>query len=103
MDLRRCELRPDEATPWSRISLASRRRTAFDLLLDRELPDTVADLDAALSAALVGRTENWVGCAARCLQAGPFPRSLPPNPVGIFRCARLSSDYAVNAAVRCPS
>jgi very-short-patch-repair endonuclease len=57
MDLRRCELRPDEATPWSRISLASRRRTAFDLLLDRELPDTVADLDAALSAALVGRTE----------------------------------------------
>ncbi len=37
-------------------------------------------------------TADWVGCAARCLRAGPFPRSLPPNPVGIFRCARLSSD-----------
>lgn len=57
VDLRRCELRADEAAPWSRIGLATRRRTAFDLLLDRELPDAVADLDAALSAALVGRTE----------------------------------------------
>jgi hypothetical protein len=37
-------------------------------------------------------SRNWVGCAARCLRAGHFPCSLPPNPVGIFRCARLSSD-----------
>lgn len=37
-------------------------------------------------------SRDRVGCAARCLRAGPFPRSLPPNPVGIFRCARLSSD-----------
>ncbi len=60
VDLRRCELNADEAAPWSRIGLATRRRTAFDLLLDRELPDAVADLDAALRAALVGRAEMEV-------------------------------------------
>ncbi|MGB6161109.1 MAG: hypothetical protein WBF75_00725 [Pseudonocardiaceae bacterium] len=57
VDLRRCEVRVDEAQPWSRIRLATRCRTAFDLLLDRALPDAVADLDAVLRAALVGRTE----------------------------------------------
>jgi very-short-patch-repair endonuclease len=57
IDLRRCEVRADEAQPWSRIHLATRRRTAFDLLLDRKLPDAVADLDAVLRAALVGRTK----------------------------------------------
>jgi very-short-patch-repair endonuclease len=57
VDLRRCEVRADEAQPWSRIRLATRRRTAFDLLLDRPLPDTVADLDAVLRAGLVGRSE----------------------------------------------
>lgn len=57
VDLRRCEVRADEAQPWSRIRLATRRRTAFDLLLDRPLPDAVADLDAVLGAGLVGRSE----------------------------------------------
>lgn len=57
VDLRRCEVRADEAQPWSRIRLATRRRAAFDLLLDRALPDAVADLDAVLRAGLVGRTE----------------------------------------------
>lgn len=56
-DLRRCEVRADEAQPWSRVRLATRRRTAFDLLLDRALPDVVADLDAVLRAGFVGRTE----------------------------------------------
>lgn len=57
LDVRRCEVRGDEAQPWSRIRLATRRRTTFDLLLDRTLPDGVADLDAMLRADLVGRTE----------------------------------------------
>ena len=57
VDLRRCEVGADEAQPWSQIRLATRRRTAFDLLLDRALPDAVANLDAALRAGLVGRTE----------------------------------------------
>lgn len=57
IDLRRCDVRADEAQPWSRIRIATRRRTAFDLLLDRPLPDAVADLDAALRVALVGKAE----------------------------------------------
>lgn len=57
VDLRRCEVRPDEAQPWSRVRLATPRRSAFDLLLDRALPDAVADLDAVLRAGLVGRAE----------------------------------------------
>jgi hypothetical protein len=60
LDLRRCELRADEAQPWSRIRVATRRRAAFDLLLDRPLSDAVADLDAVMRAALVGRAEMQV-------------------------------------------
>lgn len=65
LDLRRCEVRADEAKPWSRIRLATRRRAAFDLLLDRGLPDAVADLDAVLGAALVGRAELGLYLAGR--------------------------------------
>ncbi|MGH3765243.1 MAG: endonuclease domain-containing protein [Pseudonocardiaceae bacterium] len=57
LDLRRCEVRDDEAEAWSGIRLATRQRMAFDLLLDRPLPDAVPDLDAALRGALVGREE----------------------------------------------
>lgn len=57
LDLRRCEVRDDETETWSGIRLATRRRMAFDLLLDRSLPDAVADLDASLRAALVGQRE----------------------------------------------
>jgi very-short-patch-repair endonuclease len=38
---------------WSGVRLATRQRMAFDLLLDRSLPDAVADLNASLRAALV--------------------------------------------------
>lgn len=65
VDLRRCEVRADEAQPWSRIGLATRRRTAFDLLLDRALPDAVADFDAVLGAGLVGRAEMELFLAGR--------------------------------------
>src|SRR5689334_14923698 len=33
-----------------------------------------------------------MGCAARSRCCGPFPRSLPPNPAGTFRCTGLSGD-----------
>ncbi len=65
LDLRRCEVRDDEAEMWSGIRLATRRRTAFDLLLDRPLPDAVADLDTSLRAALVGREEMQLYLAGR--------------------------------------
>src|SRR3954453_16784779 len=35
---------------------------------------------------------NRMGCAARSRFCEPFPRSLPPNPAGTFRCTGLSSD-----------
>ncbi|MGH3964891.1 MAG: hypothetical protein ACRDRY_16820 [Pseudonocardiaceae bacterium] len=57
LDLRRCDVRDDETEEWSGIRLATRRRMAFDLLLDRSLPDAVADLDASLRAGLVGQRE----------------------------------------------
>lgn len=57
LDLRRCEVRADETETWSGIRLATRRRMAFDLLLDRSLPDAVADLDASPRAGLVGQRE----------------------------------------------
>ncbi|MGH3874835.1 MAG: hypothetical protein ACRDSR_25585 [Pseudonocardiaceae bacterium] len=57
LDLRRCAISDDETETRSGIRLATRQRMAFDLLLDRSLPDAVADLDAALRAALVGREE----------------------------------------------
>lgn len=57
LDLRRCEVRDDETEEWLGIRLASRRRMAFDLLLDRSLPDAVADLDASLRAGLIGQRE----------------------------------------------
>ncbi|MGH3811858.1 MAG: endonuclease domain-containing protein [Pseudonocardiaceae bacterium] len=57
LDLRRCEVRDDETEMWSGIRVATRQRMAFDLLLDRSLPDVVADLDASLRAGLVGQRE----------------------------------------------
>ncbi|MFN2494917.1 MAG: hypothetical protein ABR608_03270 [Pseudonocardiaceae bacterium] len=54
-DIRRTEQRADEAEPWGRIGLATPLRMSLDLLLDRTLPDAVADLDAVLRAGLVDR------------------------------------------------
>ncbi len=52
-DLRRTEIGADDWEPWFDIGLATPLRMALDLLLDRELPDAVADLDAVLRAGLV--------------------------------------------------
>jgi hypothetical protein len=57
LDIRRTEHRGDESQPWGRIGLATPLRMGLDLLLDRSLPDAVADLDAVLRAGLVDRSE----------------------------------------------
>jgi hypothetical protein len=55
---------------------------------------------SGLSIAAVPGSDR-VGCAARsgfmCCELRPFPRSLPPNPAGIFQCTGLSSDCAAFA------
>lgn len=53
LDVRRSDLTAGEYTPWSGIGLATPLRTSLDLLLDRPLPDAVADLDAVLRAGMV--------------------------------------------------
>jgi hypothetical protein len=53
LDVRRSDLTADEMVPWSGIGLATPLRMSLDLLLDRPLPDAVADLDAVLRAGLV--------------------------------------------------
>ncbi len=53
VDVRRCDVAADERRPWSRIGLATPLRMSLDLLLDRSLPDAVADLDTVLRAGLI--------------------------------------------------
>lgn len=57
IDVRRTETRADEREPWGGIGLATPLRMGLDLLLDRTLPDAVADLDMVLRAGLVNRAE----------------------------------------------
>jgi very-short-patch-repair endonuclease len=57
LDIRRTDLRADDADTWHEIGLASSARMGLDLLLDRPLPDAVADLDAVLRAGIVNRAE----------------------------------------------
>lgn len=56
LDIRRCETRPGEREPWRDVGLATPLRMGLDLLLDRSLPEAVADLDAVLRAGLVDRS-----------------------------------------------
>jgi hypothetical protein len=65
LDIRRTELCPGESEPWGAIGLATPLRMGLDLLLDRTLPDAVADLDAVLHAGLVDRVELRRMLAAR--------------------------------------
>ena len=65
LDIRRTELRAGEWQAWGRIRLATPLRMGLDLLLDRPLPEAVADLDAVLRAGLVDRAELNRMLAAR--------------------------------------
>lgn len=56
LDVRRTDLAGTEWTPWHAIGIATPHRMVLDLLLDRELPDAVADLDAVLRAGTVDLT-----------------------------------------------
>lgn len=65
LDVRRTDLETTEWREWHGIGLATPERTALDVLLDRSLPDAVADLDVLLGS----------GLAERCaLQAALAPR-----------------------------
>lgn len=55
--VRRTTIEPGDAERWAYGRLASPERMAIDLLLDRPLPDAVADLDAVLKAGLVDRAQ----------------------------------------------
>lgn len=55
IDVRRTETGADERETWRGTGLATSLRMGMDLLLDRALPDGVADLDAVLRAGLVDR------------------------------------------------
>jgi very-short-patch-repair endonuclease len=55
VDVRRTDVASHEKTQWSRIGLATPLRMSLDLILDRALPDAVADLDAVLRTELIDR------------------------------------------------
>ncbi len=55
IDVRRTAICAGEREPWNEIGIATSLRMGLDLLLDRMLPDGVADLDAVLRAGLVDR------------------------------------------------
>jgi hypothetical protein len=56
-DVRRIKTCAEDREPWGEIGLATPLRMGLDLLLDRTLPDAVANLDAVLRAELVDRVE----------------------------------------------
>lgn len=64
--VRRTVVGPDEWIPWSGVRLATPRRMALDLLLDRPLADAVADLDAVLRGRFVTLPEVRAMVEQRC-------------------------------------
>ena len=57
IDVRRTKTCAEDREPWGEIGLTIPLRMGLDLLLDRTLPDAVANLDAVLRAGLVDRAE----------------------------------------------
>lgn len=95
LDVRRSLVRPGEAIPWSEAAVATPLRTALDLLLDRPLPDAVADLDAVLRAGLValpdvaamvaGRSDKGIVAARSAVElADPRAESRPESRVRVW-------------------
>jgi very-short-patch-repair endonuclease len=93
--VRRTVVRSDEWLAWSGIRLATPQRMALDLLLDRPLPDAVADLDAVLRAQLVTlpemralveqRGDRGIVAARRAVQlADPRAESRPESRVRVW-------------------
>jgi very-short-patch-repair endonuclease len=93
--VRRTVVQSDEWRAWSGIRLATPQRMALDLLLDRPLPDAVADLDAVLRARLVTlsevrslveqRGDRGIVAARRAVQlADPRAESRPESRVRVW-------------------
>ena len=95
LDVRRTDLTAEELTPWSGIGLATPLRTSLDLLLDRTLPDAVADLDTVLRAGLVNlgalqrlvtqRCDRGIVAARRAAElADPRAESRPESRLRVY-------------------
>jgi hypothetical protein len=95
LDVRRSDLIAGEFTPWLGIGLATPLRTSLDLLLDRPLPDAVADLDAVLRAGMVSfhavremvseRSDRGIVTARRAVElADPRAESRPESRVRVY-------------------
>lgn len=95
LNVRRTVVRPHECTPWSEVAVATPLRTTLDLLLDRPLPDAVADLDAVLRAGLValpqvarmieGRSDKGIVLARRAIElADARAESRPESRVRVW-------------------
>lgn len=93
--VRRTVIRPDEWQKWAGLRLATPQRMTLDLLLDRPLPDAVADLDAVLRARLVGlpevramveqRSDRGIVLARRAVElADPRAESRPESRVRVW-------------------
>lgn len=95
LDVRRTFVSANECTPWSEVAVATPLRTTLDLLLDRPLPDAVADLDAVLRAGLVTlpqvsamvgeRSDKGIALARRAVAlADPRAESQPESRVRVW-------------------
>ncbi|MGH4021574.1 MAG: endonuclease domain-containing protein [Pseudonocardiaceae bacterium] len=89
LDVRRTEITTGEWEPWCGIGLATPLRMGLDLLLDRSLPDAVADLDAVLRAGQISlpalqqlvdqRHDRGIVCARRAVQLADPRAESPPE------------------------
>ncbi|MDQ3760357.1 MAG: hypothetical protein M3460_01225 [Actinomycetota bacterium] len=95
LDVRRSDLALSEKAKWSRIGLATPLRMSLDLLLDRALPDAVADLDAVLRARLIDlrtlreavteRSDRGIVVARRAVElADPWAESRPESRLRVY-------------------
>ena len=95
LTVRRTAIRPEEWEQSAGLRLATPQRMALDLLLDRPLPDAVADLDAVLRAGLVAlpdvgalveqRSDRGIVPARRAVAlADPRAESRPESRVRVW-------------------
>ncbi|MDQ4010313.1 MAG: hypothetical protein M3228_06340 [Actinomycetota bacterium] len=95
VDVRRSDVAAGESAPWSRIGCATPLRMSLDLLLDRALPDAVADLDTVLRAGLIDlnalrrivtqRSDRGIVAARRAVElADPRAESRPESRLRVY-------------------
>ena len=89
VDVGRSDVAANESTPWSRIGCATPLRLTLDLLLDRALPNAVADLDTVLRAELIDldavqrmvtqRSDRGIVAARRAVELADPRAESPPE------------------------